>query len=379
MFGQTLAIIRNTFFESIRQPILLVMLVVATIGLIFCNLLAGFTMEDDQRMMVDLGLSTVFLCGTLLAAFIATNVLNREIENFTALTVISKPVARPIFVLGKFLGVAGALVLATVYLSFVFLLVEMHGVLETVRQPIHLPVIVFGVGAGGLSVAAALWCNYFYGKVFSSTVICLVTPLAGLAYLFSLMFDTGFAVQPISVSFDGQLWLALTSIMMAILVLTAIAIAASTRLGQVLTLCTTLGIFLLGMLSDWMFGRELNRIREMWLQRASALGQTEIISETRLVELASTGEVQTKTEQIEQALAPLSSFADGLAERIEYAAYWTAYAVLPNFQVFWLSDGVTQDHVIPPGYVGLTLIYGPLYILAALSVAVILFQRREVG
>ncbi len=379
MFGQTLAIIRNTFFESIRQPILLVMLVVATIGLIFCNLLAGFTMEDDQRMMVDLGLSTVFLCGTLVAAFIATNVLNREIENLTALTVISKPVARPVFELGKFLGVAGALVLATVYLSFVFLLVEMHGVLETVRQPIHLPVIVFGVGAGGLSIAAALWCNYFYGKVFSSTVICLVTALAGLAYLFSLMFDTGFAVQPISVSFDGQLWLALTSIMMAILVLTAIAIAASTRLGQVLTLCTTLGIFLMGMLSDWMFGRELHRIREMWLQRASALGQTEIISETRVVELVSTGEVQTKTEQIEQALAPLSSFADGLAERIEYAAYWTAYAVLPNFQVFWLSDGVTQDHVIPPGYVGLTLIYGPLYILAALSVAVILFQRREVG
>ena len=379
MFGQTLAIIRNTFFESIRQPILLVMLVVGTIGLIFSNLLAGFTMEDDQRMMVDLGLSTVFLCGTLLAAFIATNVLNREIENLTALTVISKPVARPIFVLGKFLGVAGALVLATVYLSFVFLLVEMHGVLQTVRQPIHLPVIVFGVGAGGLGVVAALWCNYFYGKVFSSTVICLVTPLAGLAYLFSLMFDTGFTVQPISVSFDGQLWLALTSIMMAILVLTAIAIAASTRLGQVLTLCTTLGIFLLGMLSDWMFGRELNRIREMWLQRASALGQTEIISETRVVELVSTGEVQTKTEQIEQALAPLSSFADGLAERIEYAAYWTAYAILPNFQVFWLSDGVTQDHVIPPGYVGLTLIYGPLYILAALGLAVILFQRREVG
>ena len=379
MFGQTLAIIRNTFFESIRQPILLVMLVVGTIGLIFCNLLAGFTMEDDQRMMVDLGLSTVFLCGTLLAAFIATNVLNREIENLTALTVISKPVARPVFVLGKFLGVAGALVLATVYLSFVFLLVEMHGVLQTVRQPIHLPVIVFGVGAGGLGVVAALWCNYFYGKVFSSTVICLVTPLAGLAYLFSLMFDTGFAVQPISESFKGQLWLALTSIMMAILVLTAIAIAASTRLGQVMTLCTTLGIFLLGMLSDWMLGRELNRIREMWLQRASALGQTEIISETRIVELVSTGEVQTKTEQIEQALAPLSSFADGLAERIEYAAYWTAYAILPNFQVFWLSDGVTQDHVIPPGYVGLTLIYGPLYILAALGLAVILFQRREVG
>ena len=324
MFAQTLAIIRNTFFESIRQPILLVMLVVATIGLIFCNLLAGFTMEDDQRMMVDLGLSTVFVCGTILAAFIATNVLNREIENLTALTVISKPVARPIFVLGKFLGVAGALLLATIYLSFVFLLVEMHGVLQTVRQPIHLPVIVFGVGAGVVGVGAALWCNYFYGKVFSSTVFCLVTPLAGVAYLFSLMFDTAFAIQPISVSFDGQLWLALTSITMAVLVLTAIAIAASTRLGQVMTLCTTLGIFLMGMLSDWMFGRQLGRINETWLQRASTLGQTEMVDVTRIVELASTGEVQTKTEQIEQVLPgiPLASFADGLAERLEYAPYW---------------------------------------------------------
>ncbi len=381
MFAQTLAIIRNTLFESIRQPILLVMLVVATIALIFCNLLAGFTMEDDQRMMVDLGLSTVFVCGTILAAFIATNVLNREIENLTVLTVISKPVARPIFVLGKFLGVAGALVLATIYLSFVFLLVEMHGVLETVRQPIHLPVIVFGTGAGVVSVAAALWCNYFYGKVFSSTLICLVTPLAGLAYLLSLMFDPAFELQPISVSFKGQLWLALTSIMMAILVLTAIAIAASTRLGQVMTLCTTLGIFLMGMLSDWMFGRPINRINETWLQRASAQGQTETVDVTRIVELASTGEIQTKTEQVEQVLPGMSlvSFADGLVERIEYAAYWVAYSILPNFQVFWLSDGVTQDHVIPPGYVGLTLIYGPLYILAALGIAVILFQRREVG
>ena len=65
------------------------------------NLLAGFTMEDDQRMMIDLGLSTILLCGTLLAAFIATNVLNREIQNRTVLTVISKPVSRPVFVLGK--------------------------------------------------------------------------------------------------------------------------------------------------------------------------------------------------------------------------------------------------------------------------------------
>ena len=43
-----------------------------TIALILANPLAAFTMEDDQRMLIDMGLATVFLCGCLLSAFIAT-------------------------------------------------------------------------------------------------------------------------------------------------------------------------------------------------------------------------------------------------------------------------------------------------------------------
>src|SRR5688572_27041318 len=144
MFEQTLAIVRNTFLESVRQPIMLVVLFAATIALIMCIPLSAFTMEDDQRMLIDIGLATVFLCGTLLSAFIATNVLGQEIENRTALTVISKPVSRPVFVIGKYFGVAAALTLATIYMSFVFLLMEQHKVLQTARDPIHAPVVVFG-------------------------------------------------------------------------------------------------------------------------------------------------------------------------------------------------------------------------------------------
>ena len=92
MFQQLLAITRNTFFESIRQPIMLVVLVAATVLIVLSNPLSAFTMDENQRMLVDIGLATVFLAGAVLAAFIATNVLGREIENKTALTVISKPV-----------------------------------------------------------------------------------------------------------------------------------------------------------------------------------------------------------------------------------------------------------------------------------------------
>jgi ABC-2 type transport system permease protein len=378
MLGQTLAIIRNTFFESIRQPITLVILAIATVGLIFSNLLAGFTMEDDQRMMIDLGLSTVFICGTLLAAFIATNVLNREIENKTVLTVIAKPVSRPLFVIGKFLGVAGALTLAAVYMSCVFLLVEMHGVLQTVRDPVHQPVLVFGIGAGVLGLAVGIWCNYFYGMVFSSTVIAVTTPLVALAYVLCLMFSHDFSVQPMSTAFNGQLIVALVSITMGLLVLTAIAIAASTRLGQVLTLCVTLGVFFLGMLSDWFFGRQLARIDGVWLQRASGEGLTRMVEEVRTIALK-TGEVEHPVVQVEVATVPLSHMANGWGERFEHAAYAIGYAILPNFQSFWFSDALTQGHIIPLGLLWQVMLYGVLYIVVALSVAVILFQRREVG
>jgi ABC-2 type transport system permease protein len=373
------SIARNTFFESIRQPIVLVVLVAATIFLILSNPLSAFTMEDDQRMMIDIGMATVFLCGALLAAFVATGVLTREIENKTALTVISKPVSRPLFVVGKFIGVAGALTLCTLYMCFVFLLVELHTVLETVRDPIHLPVITFGVGAVVIGLAAAVWCNYFYGRVFSSTAICIMTPLVALAYFFSLLFNEHFVPQPIGTDFKPDLWLALFSLLLAILVLTAIAIAASARLGQVLTLCVTIGVLLLGLLSDWLIGRPIKALEDVWLQRAAAAGQTETVEVVKTF-ILNTGEVQRSPtpEMHEIATVPLTAMAHGL-ERLEHGLLWVAYSILPNFQVLWLSDALTQSHRIPMAHVALTGLYGLFYIGVALSLAIILFQRREVG
>ena len=62
-----------------------------------------------------------------------------------------------------------------------------------------------------------------------------------------------------------------------------------------------------------------------------------------------------------------------------YWTAWTVYAIVPNFQRLWLADAITQNHAIPPGYVGRALLYAALYVVVALALAVILFQRREVG
>ena len=380
MLDQLLAITRNTFFESIRQPIALVIVLIAALAILLCNPLSNFTMENDQRMYIDMGLATIFLSGTLLAAFIATNVLTREIENRTALTVISKPVGRPVFIIGKFLGVAGAIGIATLNMSLVFMLVELHQVRQRVLDPYHGPVLVFGMGAGMLAVVAAIWANYFYSKVFASSLICISTPLLLLAYLLSLMFNHDFEVQSMALQFKPQLWLALLALLMAILVLSAIAIAISTRAGQVLTLVLTLAVFVGGMLSDHFIGRHLAALESVWTERAINEGSFTEVEVVPKVELTK-GRLQEslrKPTLVKVPTVALTSMSQG-SELMQYGSLRAAYSILPNFQVLWLSDALTQEHKIPAAYMMRALFYGLGYIVIALAAATILFQRREVG
>ena len=74
----------------------------------------------------------------------------------------------------------------------------------------------------------------------------------------------------------------------------------------------------------------------------------------------------------------LSDFATGM----EYQTWIGCHigsAVFPNFQVLWLTDALTQENVIPASYVVRTTTYGFLYIVAAVSLGIVLFQRREVS
>ncbi len=379
MFQQIFAIARNTFFESIRQPIMLVILVAAIVMIILSNPLSAFTMDENQRMLIDIGLATVFLAGAVLASFIATNVLGREIENRTALTVISKPVNRPIFVLGKFFGVTTAMLIVALCMTFTFMLVELHTVIETVRDPIHLPVVFFGVGALLIGIGAAVWCNYFYGTVFASSVICFVTPLLFLAYLLALNFGPDFDSRPFLQNFKDQIWLAVVGIMVAIVVLCAIAVAVSTRLGQLMTLVVTVGLFVLGLLSDWIFGRNIAKIESNWMTLARNQGLTTQEEVTKTM-IWTTGEIEESTKLIDVPTIPLMNVPGVTGGEItEWTFSWIGYSVMPNFQVLWLSDALTQNLVIPGSYLLETIIYGGLYSIAILGIGIFLFQRREIG
>jgi ABC-type transport system involved in multi-copper enzyme maturation permease subunit len=379
MLTQTHSIARNAFFESIRQPILLVLVLAGMLLLMLSNPLAAFTMEDDQRMLLDIGLATVFTIGILIASFVASNVLGREIENRTALTVVSKPVSRPIFVIGKFIGVALAITISMVLLSLVFVMVEQQAVLQTVRTPIHVPVVVFGTLALFVGTGTAVWCNYFYGFVFSSTWLCVTVPCMFIAYMLVLNFGADFSSQDMSFAFRTEIWKALIAIIVSVLILASISIAISTRVAQLGTLSLTFMIFFLGMMSDAWFGNPIGRIETTWLQRASNDGQVQVVEYVRIMEKVN-GDVEEVITEHEEVLpnVSLSSYAEG-SEYARWAAYSVGYAVVPNFQVLWLTDALTQDNVIPRTYLVRTTGYGVFYIIASISVGIILFQRREVA
>jgi ABC-2 type transport system permease protein len=324
MFNKIYAIASNTFTETIRQPIYGVLLWVA-IGLLMLNpLLAAYTLESGAniKVMVDVALATMLLYGLLASVFSATSVITREIESHTVLTVVSKPVSRPLFLFGKFLGVVGAIFVGHFLLTVVFFMTARHGVMETVSDPYDLPVLVLSGVAVLISLIFALWCNFVYGWHFPSTLLAAVVPLGSLALLIVLFFNRKWEPQSPATDFGNfQLIYASLLVFCAVLILSAFAVTLSTRLSQVMTLTCCAGIYLLGLMSDYYFG--LHR-SEMWL-------------------------------------------------------YQALYSIAPNFQFFWVGDALTQDRMIDAFHVASVAGYAGVYALAVLSLGLALFQTREVG
>lgn len=315
----------NTFVETIRQPIYGVILLV-TAGLMMFNVsLAAFTLEDDDKLLLDLGLSTLLLSGLFLAAFSAAGVISREIDNKTVLSVITKPIGRPLFILGKFAGLLAALVVAY-YLSFlVFVLAQRHGVMQTSSSPWDGPVLVFGFGSLFLGFLFAAFCNYFYGADFPTTAMAIVAPLLTVGVILVGKLNEKWELIPFGSNFvGGQVIIAAYLVMLIVIVIVAVAVAASTRYGQLVTLMICTGVLGLGVVSDYAFGRKAD---QSWL--ASAL-----------------------------------------------------YHFVPNVGPFWVLEGLQAGSaatVVPWNYVGLTTAYAALLTTAILGVAVALFQSREVG
>ena len=103
---RSLTVAATTFQESVRQPAFYALLVVGVVLLLFGYLMPTFTLVSGETKFVrDIGLGTFTLCILLLGIFSSANLITTEIENKTAMTVMSKPLRRYEFIVGKYLGI----------------------------------------------------------------------------------------------------------------------------------------------------------------------------------------------------------------------------------------------------------------------------------
>jgi ABC-type transport system involved in multi-copper enzyme maturation permease subunit len=115
------AIALNTFKEAVRDRVLYLLFFFAAVALIFSRLLSVLTVGDRVKIIKDVGLASISLFGMLMAVLIGTGLVYKEIDKKTIFTLISKPIERWQFLLGKFLGLVLTLFIMTTLMSLIFL------------------------------------------------------------------------------------------------------------------------------------------------------------------------------------------------------------------------------------------------------------------
>jgi len=118
-----LTIARNTFREAIRDRILYGILFFAVALILFSLVLGQISFDEEIRVTIDVGLSGISFFSVLMSIFLGITLLHKEIEKRTIYTVLSKPVPRPMYVIGKFLGLSATLLVLNLMMLAVFLLV----------------------------------------------------------------------------------------------------------------------------------------------------------------------------------------------------------------------------------------------------------------
>src|SRR5215210_6264616 len=115
-------IARHTFFEAVVQPIYSLLLALGAGILIIFGMLPFFTLGEDTVMYKSVSLDVILLFVLISTLFATSRSIYEEIEDRTMLTLMSKPVRRWEVLVGKYLGIVLAALLAVAALGVVLML-----------------------------------------------------------------------------------------------------------------------------------------------------------------------------------------------------------------------------------------------------------------
>ncbi|MBR7127245.1 MAG: ABC transporter permease subunit [Lentisphaeria bacterium] len=305
----------NTFLESIREPIYFIMLFCAFIIIGNMPGLTLFVFFQQLKMVIDSSMATTLIFGMIVLVLSASNTLAREMRNGTVLLLMSKPVHRWVFVTAKVCGIIASGVLFTVLCHFATL-IAIFTASDQFRFNMYSYVGFFLVLI--VALAFGLFMNFQRNSSFSElTIKSLVVLLPIWTLVCKIICD-----KP-EVDISNVMYaMVLVSYAVSIMGTLAVVIAIKFDVVANLFFCTIL--FFGGLLSGYLFQRETDFVLIKLIQNLF-------------------------------------------------------YAILPNWQYFWLADSVALGRMIPGKY----LLYGGLYTILYIFVvsfwAIAFFQTREIA
>jgi len=303
-----------------RQPTFFLIMVFGLALIVLSPLFSFFTLLQSKRLIQDAGLSSMLLTGLFLGIFSASGVIYRELKGRTAATILSKRVGRGEFILGKFLGIAASITAAVFIMSLVLSIVVRHGGKIAAYEDPDRPAIVLLLAPLLLSLICGVVANYFFNKNFCSSTILAMLFLVSGAFVLLCLVSPQWKIQPFGQHMPWQIPVASLLLLLGIFVLSTCAIAVSVRFQLPVALIATSAIFLLGLMSDYIFGK------------------------------AATNNIFARL----------------------------AYSILPNMQCFWVGDAVGAQIGIPAGYILTAAGYAVFYMAAVLFAGTMLLETREI-
>lgn len=117
MNSRIYSIASNTFREAVRDRVLYNLIAFALLLSGAAILVGQISIDIEKLVVINLGLTAVTLFGVVIAIFIGIGLVSKEIEKRTLYTVLSRPVRRWEFIVGKFFGLAGTLVVNTFFMA----------------------------------------------------------------------------------------------------------------------------------------------------------------------------------------------------------------------------------------------------------------------
>jgi ABC-2 type transport system permease protein len=120
MFKRIFAIASTGFKEGIRERILYLLLLFALLMLFSSYGLAALSMGEYIKVTQDVGLASIMIFGVLIAIFMGASIIYKDIEQKTIYTILTKPIKRPEYLIGRFLGLSSLVFVVTIFMAAIF-------------------------------------------------------------------------------------------------------------------------------------------------------------------------------------------------------------------------------------------------------------------